>query len=243
MQRHSRLRPYQHDCSSNVSTCNCTAAASGHGTLLSPPFLCNPLTSHSILFSLPVPCRSLPIGNASGTLPDDIWVWGDLETFSVSYNPRLGGTIPSYAKAWTKLTTFNVNFCNFTGALPELPYSLMTACVPLNPPSSQTNRFECPFPAGITANCSYATSSGGPSGIPVTDADCAGPCTGNSTKLALDQCDAWIAFYDSTNGDKWTGKAAACAQTDPCSCFGSYGAQNPPPYPVCDPTGTTVQFM
>ena len=65
-------------------------------------------------------------------------------------------------------------------------------------------------------------------------------CTGNSTKLPAAQCEAWIAFYDATNGDKWTGPAAACTRADPCSCFGSHGDQS---YPVCDPAGTTVLNM
>jgi hypothetical protein len=65
-------------------------------------------------------------------------------------------------------------------------------------------------------------------------------CRGNSTKLAPDQCRAWMDFYDSTNGDSWTGGVTACTQTDPCSCFGSWGETT---YPVCDPTGTTVHQM
>ena len=66
------------------------------------------------------------------------------------------------------------------------------------------------------------------------------PCTGNSTKLPAAQCEAWIAFYNSTNGDKWTGAAAACTQTDPCSCNPLSDGGS---YPVCDTTGTTVQLM
>jgi hypothetical protein len=65
-------------------------------------------------------------------------------------------------------------------------------------------------------------------------------CTGSSTKLPAAQCEAWIAFYNSTNGDKWSKSAAACTQTDPCSCNPLSDGGS---YPVCDTTGTTVQFM
>ena len=69
-------------------------------------------------------------------------------------------------------------------------------------------------------------------------------CTGNSTDLPKAHCDAWGDLYASTNGDKWTGLAAACTQTNPCACFGSYGpASHPYVFPVCSATGTTVVQM
>jgi hypothetical protein len=73
----------------------------------------------------------------------------------------------------------------------------------------------------------------------VTAAASTNMCTGSSVNLPQAQCEAWIAFYNSTNGDKWIpqGGAAACTRTDPCSCM------TDEQYPSCDPTGTTVLNM
>jgi hypothetical protein len=67
-------------------------------------------------------------------------------------------------------------------------------------------------------------------------------CTGSSVNLPQAQCEAWIAFYNSTNGDKWIPRrpAVACTRTDPCSCKPSGDGSL---YSVCDPTGTTVKTM
>ena len=63
-------------------------------------------------------------------------------------------------------------------------------------------------------------------------------CTGSSTNLPLDQCDAWIKFYDALTGDGWISSAGdACKglRTDPCACKGVHGKTS-----VCNNDGTTV---
>ena len=86
------------------------------------------------------------------------------------------------------------------------------------------------LPSNATTAISFRTATAAP----------ALTCTGNSTKLPQAQCEAWIALYSSTNGDKWTGPAAACTKTDPCSCVTSDFADT---YHFCNPTGTTVTNM
>ena len=44
-------------------------------------------------------------------------------------------------------------------------------------------------------------------------------CTGSSTKLPADQCNAWIKLHDDTGGASWT--KCAGYRTDPCACKGS----------------------
>jgi hypothetical protein len=63
-------------------------------------------------------------------------------------------------------------------------------------------------------------------------------CTGSSTNLPLDQCDAWIKFYDALTGDGWIssgGDACKGLRTDPCACKGVHGKTS-----VCNNDGTTV---
>ena len=195
--------------------------------------------------------------NLDGTLPESISAFVNLETFAVNGN-KLTGPLPLSLSAWKKLGNLQVYGNQFSGGpLPELPFAYMatvSGCDLFDSP--RTNQFVCPWPAGAVAACHVTDadcskyscdeetfqcveSRDGTLSAKACSDSCVGKtCTGNSTKLPQAQCKAWIAFYDSTNGDKWTGKAAACTQTDPCSCVGSYGG-----FPVCDPTGTTVQFM
>jgi hypothetical protein len=178
--------------------------------------------------------------NATGTLPDIISAFVDITVLSLFAN-SITGAFPSSAKAWTKLTEINVAQNGFSGGqLPELSYGKMSRCNLVDHTRGGSNSFLCPFAAGITEKCTIFKAQG--NWVPITDADCAGPCTGSSTKLALDQCRAWIAFYDATNGDKWIprGGAVACTRTDPCSCKPSDGGGT---YPVCDSTGVTVHSM
>jgi hypothetical protein len=197
--------------------------------------------------------------NLDGTLPESISAFVNLETFAVSSN-KLTGPLPLSLSAWKKLGNLQVYGNQFSGGpLPELPFAYMagvSGCALFDSPP--TNQFTCPWPAGAVAACH------------VTDADCSKyscdeetfqcvesrdgtltanncsdscvgkTCTGNSTKLPQAQCDAWVDFYDATNGDKWTGHAAACTQDDPCSCFGEDVDNS---FPVCDATRMTVKNM
>ena len=61
-------------------------------------------------------------------------------------------------------------------------------------------------------------------------------CTGASTNLAQDQCDAWGDFYDALAGDGWT--HCQGTKSDPCSCQGNFGTD-----PTCSSDGTTVNTM
>ena len=65
-------------------------------------------------------------------------------------------------------------------------------------------------------------------------------CTGNSTRLPVAQCEAWIAFYGATNGSGW----AYCSEaaTDPCSCCGWGGmcGRGGVTGPTCNEENTAV---
>jgi N-acetylneuraminic acid mutarotase len=61
-------------------------------------------------------------------------------------------------------------------------------------------------------------------------------CVGNSAQLPVDQCNAWIEFYDATHGENWL--VCGSLRTDPCSCTGYRGQMN-----VCNYDGTTVESM
>jgi hypothetical protein len=177
-----------------------------------------------------------------GILPDAIGAFVDISTFSAHDN-NLTGTLPLSLSAWKKMGNFQVHGNQFSGGpLPALPFPTKHICSLFTSPTAPfTNQFTCPWPAGAVAACK-AGQIGGAGGRFITDADCAGPCTGSSTKLALDQCRAWIAFYDATNGDRWIPRkgAAACTRTDPCSCKPSDGGST---FPVCNAAGTTVERM
>jgi hypothetical protein len=64
----------------------------------------------------------------------------------------------------------------------------------------------------------------------------ANTCTGSSTNLAPEECDAWKDFYTAANGPEWT--KCSDAATDPCSCKGSTDKN-----PVCTVDGTSVETM
>ena len=55
-------------------------------------------------------------------------------------------------------------------------------------------------------------------------------CIGSSTQLPQDQCDAWGALYDATNGPAWL--KCSDTKTDPCACAGTYEKD-----PVCNKYG------
>jgi hypothetical protein len=61
-------------------------------------------------------------------------------------------------------------------------------------------------------------------------------CTGSSSNLPQDRCDAWGDFYDALTGDGWT--YCKGTKSDPCSCKGYSGVN-----PVCNGDGTTVITM
>ena len=79
-------------------------------------------------------------------------------------------------------------------------------------------------------------------------------CNGTSTVLPQAQCEAWVEFFDATNGAGWVGFKYnpqvpiyySTYRTDPCSMVGS-GAMVPKggttPLNFCDEGGTTIQKM
>jgi hypothetical protein len=62
-------------------------------------------------------------------------------------------------------------------------------------------------------------------------------CTGNSTRLAQNQCDAWGDLYTALGGDEWSPKCKN-TQRDPCSCR-NFDDKNS----VCNTDGTVVNAM
>ena len=169
--------------------------------------------------------------NISGTLPNDIGAWTDITTFFIPNNRALHGSLPASIANWTALTYFEVGNNRISGGLlPQLPFAKMKYCNIFDGHDGGTNSFVCPWPHGATAKC---TSFDGTSNVPITDADCTSPCTGRSTKLAVDQCIAWIKFYDATDGPNWL--YCGNARFDPCACTGWDGKHR-----VCNNAGTAV---
>ena len=85
-------------------------------------------------------------------------------------------------------------------------------------------------------------------------------CTGTSTVLPQAQCEAWVEFFDATNGAGWVGfkfNPATGMQdapidysplaTDPCAALPAPSAKPPTSPPLtlnfCDKGGTTIQKM
>jgi hypothetical protein len=193
---------------------------------------------------------ALPSGlvgcNLKGTLPASVSAFVDIMSFVVYNNAGIGGIFPSSAKAWTKLSYFNIVNTQFAGGpLPALNYAQMSFCRIFFSDSCNGNvfssSFSCPMPPGVTDNC-RSLCDGGRQSFPITTSNCQNTCNSASTNLPQAQCDAWVNFYDATNGDKWIpkGGAAACTRTDPCSCKPSDGGST---FPVCNAADTTVEKM
>jgi hypothetical protein len=68
----------------------------------------------------------------------------------------------------------------------------------------------------------------------------ASTCTGASTKLPQDECDAYEDFFDKSNGDTWYGGGAAgsCKRSDPCGCYTARSGGH-----LCNTDGTAIVTM
>ena len=166
------------------------------------------------------PGSDSPAGKAVGTIPDSI---GQLTALNyLVLGDNVWGTLPASFGKLHKLTQLFFDTPYLGGAIPPgIPFSQLTWCSLIGGGS----RFACPLPQGaLNAPCSMEPSA------------CGSPCTGNSTKLAVDQCLAWISFYDATGGKDW-GYCRA-ARTDPCSCQGNNDGG-----PVCSDDGTFVKYV
>jgi hypothetical protein len=189
-----------------------------------------------------------------GTLPDSIGAFVNITAFNIAdYGGRITGSIPASIKAWKALTSFEIYANMFAGApLPNLPFEQLTTCTLLDHVWGGHNSFDCPWPTGATDHCKKYAKGGSGSAL-ITKNDCTGyscdratgqcmpdpsstqpvgacvtavcsKCTGFSMTLAPAECDAWQAFYDASNGPRWSAFAATGRQ-DPCSMqpSGSYG--------------------
>ena len=203
-----------------------------------------------------------------------IGLWENISKFIVDRN-AISGTVPMSVSGWKEIDNFQL-FANHLsgGVLPALPFEQMPYCY-LSAGSPLTNSFDCPWPDGATAHCMYDDSRG--KWNPVPAAMCTGyscnaatgqcevdpasttppsqcisachACTGASTQLPADQCNAWIAFYDATGGPHWKhtqpnetnyGKPICSgSRTDPCSCTGFVENR----YPVCNRENTAIVDM
>jgi hypothetical protein len=178
--------------------------------------------------------------NLVGTLPSSIGNFTNLTQFRV-LDDSVRGPIPASVAKWTSIANFQV-FGNMLsgGELPALPFDKITKpneCKLIDHIRGGSNSFNCPWPAGVTANCFKNIGNG--DWVSITDKDCLEPvsnCTGLSTQLPQDQCDAWGDFYVALGGDGWT--RCAGTKSDPCSCQGDNGGR-----PVCSTDGTTVISM
>jgi hypothetical protein len=214
-------------CQSRTDPCSCSFSDSNGGVQ------CNDANTSitQLLFGVG---GGFPSPDVAGTLPASIGAFTDLLSFSVwgdEGDSRIAGSIPASVSAWSRLTLFWPYGNHFTGALPALPYDnfVWNGCQLLA--VNSTNRFSCPLPPGITEHC---TKYDGSTWTPVTETDCV--CTGASANLAVDQCLAWIEFYDSTGGSGW--KVCSGMRTDPCACMGVAGN-----WPVCSMNGSVVYQM
>ena len=92
--------------------------------------------------------------------------------------------------------------------------------------------------------CNPLTPSPTPPPTPVPPTPLPSPapgniCTGNSTQLPADQCNAWIKFHDSMGGKDWNHCSAN--RLDPCSCRYQLTPTIPGPFGTfCGAGGTTV---
>ena len=203
-------------------------------------------------------------------MPSTIGAWVDIVSFVVWQN-HLNGTLPASLSRWSKLQTFQVFGNHFSGGtLPSLPLTSECTVIDTN---ADTNSFDCPWPDPTTCHKGTGLSWN----LPLTGADCTGyscnaatgqceidpqssqppsqciaachACTGASTQLPADQCNAWIAFYDATGGPHWKhtqpnetnyGKPICSgSRTDPCSCTGFVEDR----YPVCNRENTAIVDM
>jgi hypothetical protein len=172
-------------------------------------------------------------------------------TFDVWSN-HLTGTVPATVTNWKVVKAFSVDHNQIAGgALPPMPFTKMWNCNLLDHPSG-SNAFNCPWPQGATEKCTKFDDVG--KYVNVTDSDCiplptpppappapGNTCTGMSTQLPKNQCDAWQSFWDGAGGDAgWTSAGASCTKTDPCKLgCGGYSGK----FRACNGAGTTVTNM
>ena len=120
----------------------------------------------------------------NGTIPDEVGAWVDIINFDIGDN-AITGPLPSSMSRWRQFTgQFDVkrNYIS-GGVMPALPFETMELCIlfekeetgPLDP---DKNSFDCPWPAGVTANCDNV----GPT--PVTDSQCTQPPTKQLLRLS-----------------------------------------------------------
>jgi hypothetical protein len=200
------------------STRNDPCACNGQNPV--PYVMCNSAGITSIYR----PGCDSPAGKAVGTIPDSIGQLTALDDLVLGDN--VWGTLPASLGKLQNLTALFFETPYLGGAIPpDLPFSQLTRCK--EGFIGGGSRFACPLPQGaLNAPCAMEPSA------------CGSPCTGNSTKLAVDQCLAWISFYDATGGAAW--KTCSSMGTDPCACMGkgTTGDQ-----PVCNADGTAVSEM
>ena len=65
---------------------------------------------------------------------------------------------------------------------------------------------------------------------------CGFPCSGASVNLPMDQCLAWISFYDEMGGAGWPPRCQS--RTDPCSC--SFGGREGVGGVQCNDANTSI---
>ena len=193
--------------------------------------------------------------NMIGTLPPSIGAFENMTEFYVAYSPKLAGSIPASVSGWKAMTNIQITGNALTGSIPAAfaDMALTVLCLDNNDfrgvlpalgskrfpstacrimwaaaynPALLHNIFTCPLPPGIE-NCKKYDGS---SWIPMTDADCATPCTGLSANLLLPQCLAWLEFFDATGGSKWT--ACSGNRRNPCDCGCG-----------CSSDGTQITFL
>jgi hypothetical protein len=92
--------------------------------------------------------------NVGGSISPQVGAFVNLTYFDVSINYMVG-PVPANVSRWSQIKYFDVSHNQFSGALPEMPFGQMNTCGLLWGDSKfdAPNRFDCPWPAGATADC------------------------------------------------------------------------------------------
>ncbi|WP_353572728.1 hypothetical protein [Candidatus Albibeggiatoa sp. nov. BB20] len=142
------------------------------------------------------------IGNTgiSGSIPSSILGATSLRELGLSDNPNLTGELPDFSQL-PNLRELNLGGSGFTGAILSLPSNLTLFNV-----------------TGTDLCRDLSTDYGSYSQVndlPICDFSCA-----DVTQIPVNQCEALVDFYHSTNGDSWARSENWLETGTPCDWYG-----------------------
>jgi Leucine-rich repeat (LRR) protein len=146
-----------------------------------------------------------------GTIPTELSKLENIQTLCFAYN-ALSGSIPASLARLSKLEYLRVDGNRLTGIVPLLPFAqYKNSCCLQSTHKAGGNHYKCPLPSHID-QCAPDASWTCSTNIPCSN------CTGASDGLPQSECLAWIAVFDSTGGEHWTGSEHP--RNDPCANTG-----------------------